>query len=210
MLRRSIKPLYDLHASHFWDITSINALDRVVVKFRRHGVQVDIIGMNEATATMVERLGTHDKPGAALAKSGHSQPRSRGQRTAASEETRKEILNAALTLEQNRANHSDFSKACAFSDRNASTTAFVSGSSAHFRLPPFCAIDEMEFQQDRLRSLRIIFGERSAQSEERAYSFGNAKKRARSISRPHKSYSGLWRPEKLYRTRMLRNCQGSL
>ena len=30
-----------------------------------------IIGMNEATATMVERLGTHDKPGAALAAPGH-------------------------------------------------------------------------------------------------------------------------------------------
>jgi SulP family sulfate permease len=61
----------DLHASHFWDITSINALDRVVLKFRHHDIPVEIIGMNEATATMVERLGTHHREGASLASSGH-------------------------------------------------------------------------------------------------------------------------------------------
>lgn len=51
----------DLHAAHFWDITSINALDRVILKFRHHEIPVDIIGMNEATATMVEKLAVHDK-----------------------------------------------------------------------------------------------------------------------------------------------------
>ncbi|MFN3670406.1 MAG: SulP family inorganic anion transporter [Bosea sp. (in: a-proteobacteria)] len=56
----------DLHASHFWDITSINALDRVVLKFRHHDIPVEIIGMNEATATLVEKLGVHDKPDAIL------------------------------------------------------------------------------------------------------------------------------------------------
>ncbi|MBE1207461.1 SulP family inorganic anion transporter [Aminobacter carboxidus] len=62
----------DLHASHFWDITSISALDRVVLKFRHHDIPVEIIGMNEATATMVEKLATHDKEGATLAAgSGH-------------------------------------------------------------------------------------------------------------------------------------------
>ncbi len=61
----------DLHAAHFWDITSINALDRVVLKFRHHEIPVEIIGMNEATATMVERLATHDKEGAAFAPSAH-------------------------------------------------------------------------------------------------------------------------------------------
>lgn len=61
----------DLTAAHFWDVTSVNALDRVVLKFRHQGIPVEVIGMNEATATMVERLGTHDKPGAALAAPGH-------------------------------------------------------------------------------------------------------------------------------------------
>ncbi|MCG6204509.1 SulP family inorganic anion transporter [Rhodopseudomonas sp. HC1] len=61
----------DLANAHLWDITSINALDRVVLKFRRHGIAVDVVGMNEATATLVDRLGTHDKPGAALGAPGH-------------------------------------------------------------------------------------------------------------------------------------------
>jgi sulfate permease, SulP family len=63
------KVVIDLHASHFWDITAINALDRVVLKFRHHNVPVEIIGMNEATTTMVERLGKYDKPKAVLSSS---------------------------------------------------------------------------------------------------------------------------------------------
>jgi len=61
----------DLHAAHFWDITSINALDRVVLKFRHHDIPVEIIGMNQATATMVERLATHDKEGTSSGALGH-------------------------------------------------------------------------------------------------------------------------------------------
>ena len=61
----------DVHAAHFWDITGINALDRVVLKFRHHGVPVEIIGMNEASQTLVDRLALHDKPGAALPAGGH-------------------------------------------------------------------------------------------------------------------------------------------
>ncbi len=61
----------DLHASHFWDITSINALDRVILKFRHHNIQVELVGINEATASMIERLAIHDKPGATLATPGH-------------------------------------------------------------------------------------------------------------------------------------------
>jgi len=61
----------DVHAAHFWDITGINALDRVVLKFRHHGVAVEIVGMNEASQTLVDRLALHDKPGAALPAGGH-------------------------------------------------------------------------------------------------------------------------------------------
>jgi sulfate permease, SulP family len=57
----------DVHAAHFWDITGINALDRVVLKFRHQGVPVEIIGMNEASQTMVDRLALHDKPGKVVA-----------------------------------------------------------------------------------------------------------------------------------------------
>lgn len=60
----------DVHAAHFWDLTAVNALDRVVLKFRHHEVPVEILGMNEASRSMVDRLGLHDKPGAMTA-SGH-------------------------------------------------------------------------------------------------------------------------------------------
>jgi len=54
--------LIDVHAAHFWDITAINALDRVVLKFRHHGVPVEILGMNEASQTLVDRLSQQDRP----------------------------------------------------------------------------------------------------------------------------------------------------
>ncbi|MDB6151137.1 MAG: antisigma-factor antagonist [Chthoniobacter sp.] len=54
----------DVSHAHFWDLTSVGALDKVVLKFRREGAEVEIIGLNEASATMVDRLAIHDKPGA--------------------------------------------------------------------------------------------------------------------------------------------------
>jgi len=56
------KVVIDVSHAHFWDITSVSALDKVVIKFRREGTTVEIIGMNEATATIVDRFGVHDKP----------------------------------------------------------------------------------------------------------------------------------------------------
>lgn len=52
----------DVTHAHFWDITSVSALDRVVIKFRREGTEVEIKGMNDATRTLVDRFGVHDKP----------------------------------------------------------------------------------------------------------------------------------------------------
>tara|TARA_R110001592_G_scaffold238227_2_gene497748 strand:+ start:40279 stop:41766 length:1488 start_codon:yes stop_codon:yes gene_type:complete len=52
----------DLSHAHFWDITSVAALDKVVIKFRREGAKVNVIGMNEATQTVVDKFGVHDKP----------------------------------------------------------------------------------------------------------------------------------------------------
>ncbi|XSG85314.1 MAG: SulP family inorganic anion transporter [Methylohalobius sp. ZOD2] len=56
------KVVIDLHRAHFWDITAVSALDKVVIKFRREGADVELIGMNEATATIIDRFGVHDKP----------------------------------------------------------------------------------------------------------------------------------------------------
>jgi SulP family sulfate permease len=51
----------DVGAAHFWDISAIGALDRVVLKARRHGLTVQVTGLNAASATMVERFAVHDK-----------------------------------------------------------------------------------------------------------------------------------------------------
>lgn len=54
----------DISNAHIWDVSSIAALDMVVLKFRREGANVELVGMNEASETMVDRLALHDKPGA--------------------------------------------------------------------------------------------------------------------------------------------------
>jgi SulP family sulfate permease len=56
------KVIIDLHRAHFWDITSVTALDKVVIKFRREGAEVELIGLNEASSTIIDRFGIHDKP----------------------------------------------------------------------------------------------------------------------------------------------------
>ncbi len=54
----------DVSNAHFWDLSAINALDRVVLKFRREGTEVELFGMNEASKTLVLQVAKHDKPGA--------------------------------------------------------------------------------------------------------------------------------------------------
>ncbi|AWY00486.1 sodium-independent anion transporter [Marinomonas primoryensis] len=56
------KVTIDLTDAHFWDITAVSALDKVVIKFRREGAEVELIGMNEATATVVDKFGVHNNP----------------------------------------------------------------------------------------------------------------------------------------------------
>ncbi|WP_152205751.1 SulP family inorganic anion transporter [Marinobacter changyiensis] len=58
------KVVIDLSRAHFWDISAVGALDKVVIKFRREGAEVEVIGLNEASATIVDRFAVHDKPGA--------------------------------------------------------------------------------------------------------------------------------------------------
>jgi SulP family sulfate permease len=65
------KVTIDLSRAHFWDITAVAALDRVVLKFRREGTEVELIGLNEASATIVDRFGVHDKPDAIDQLMGH-------------------------------------------------------------------------------------------------------------------------------------------
>lgn len=51
----------DLTNAHLWDQSAIAAIDKVVLNFRRNGIEVDLVGMNEASANLVDRLAVHDK-----------------------------------------------------------------------------------------------------------------------------------------------------
>ena len=61
----------DVTHAHFWDITAVNALDKVVMKFRRNGAAVQVAGLNQASADMIDRFGRHDKADAGLRGAGH-------------------------------------------------------------------------------------------------------------------------------------------
>lgn len=47
----------DLSSAHLWDITAVGALETVVTKMRRHGTRVEVMGLNRASATLVDRHG---------------------------------------------------------------------------------------------------------------------------------------------------------
>ncbi|WP_373696394.1 SulP family inorganic anion transporter [Hyphobacterium marinum] len=61
----------DLGQAHVWDLSSVAAVDMAVLKFRREGAAVELRGMNEASRTLVDRLGIHDRPGALDRLMGH-------------------------------------------------------------------------------------------------------------------------------------------
>jgi sulfate permease, SulP family len=61
----------DVSRAHFWDITAVTALDKVVIKFRREGTDVEVVGLNEASRTLVDRFAVHDKPDAVEQLMGH-------------------------------------------------------------------------------------------------------------------------------------------
>ena len=56
------KVVIDLSRAHFWDVSAVYALDKTVIKFRREGTEVELIGHNDASQTIIDRFGIHDKP----------------------------------------------------------------------------------------------------------------------------------------------------
>ncbi len=56
------KVIIDVHRAHFWDITAVAALDKVVLKLRREGADVRVVGLNEASETLLDKFAVYDKP----------------------------------------------------------------------------------------------------------------------------------------------------
>jgi SulP family sulfate permease len=55
--------LIDMTAAHFWDISAVAALDKIVARLRRDGCEVTMAGYNRASADLVDRFALHDKTG---------------------------------------------------------------------------------------------------------------------------------------------------
>jgi len=53
----------DVSPAHFWDISGVGALDKIVARLRRDGSEVKVIGYNKASADLVDRFALHDKTG---------------------------------------------------------------------------------------------------------------------------------------------------
>ncbi|PHV64334.1 SulP family inorganic anion transporter [Cyanobacterium aponinum] len=52
----------NLTHAHLWDQGAVAAVDKVVLKFRRNGAEVKLIGLNQASATLLEKLTTQENP----------------------------------------------------------------------------------------------------------------------------------------------------
>jgi len=51
--------IIDLSDAHIWDASTVAALDAVQTKFESKGKNVEIIGLNSASAHMHDRLSGH-------------------------------------------------------------------------------------------------------------------------------------------------------
>ena len=61
----------DLTTAHVWDASAVGAIDKAVIRFRKRGIEAEVIGLNKASATLLDRVGTHHKPGAMNMAMGH-------------------------------------------------------------------------------------------------------------------------------------------
>ena len=60
----------DVTHAHFWDITAVAALEKVVERLRHHGCTVQVVGLNDASAVIVDRMGSDAAPVTAQGRAG--------------------------------------------------------------------------------------------------------------------------------------------
>jgi SulP family sulfate permease len=58
--------LIDVSAAHFWDISGVGALDKIIARLRREGRSVEVIGYNRASADIIDKFALQDKTGVEL------------------------------------------------------------------------------------------------------------------------------------------------
>ena len=55
--------LIDVKAAHFWDISGVAALDKIIDRLRREDTRVQVVGYNRASADIVDRFALYDRTG---------------------------------------------------------------------------------------------------------------------------------------------------
>jgi SulP family sulfate permease len=67
----AMKVTINVAAAHFWDISGVGALDKIVARLRRDGREVDVVGYNRASADIVDKFGLFDKTGVEIGLAPH-------------------------------------------------------------------------------------------------------------------------------------------
>ena len=72
---RAVEPddhvIIDVSKAHFWDISAIGALDKVVERMRRNGRSVQVVGLNRASSDLVDKFALTDKTGVEIGLAPH-------------------------------------------------------------------------------------------------------------------------------------------
>ncbi|MCC3345909.1 SulP family inorganic anion transporter [Psychrobacter sanguinis] len=55
------KVVIDVSQAHFWDVTAVDTLDKLVIRFQREGIDVKVVGLNSASRTIIDKFSIHDR-----------------------------------------------------------------------------------------------------------------------------------------------------
>ena len=50
----------DVTHAHFWDVTAVDILDKLVMRLQREGIDVKVVGVNSASRTLIDQFSVHD------------------------------------------------------------------------------------------------------------------------------------------------------
>lgn len=53
----------DLTEAHLWDDSAVGAIDKIVIKYHQNGVKVNLVGLNNESNKLINKLAVHNKPG---------------------------------------------------------------------------------------------------------------------------------------------------
>ena len=54
-----------------WDESAVDAIDKVVIKYHKNGIETNLIGLSESCLELIDDMGVHNKPGGLEMVSGH-------------------------------------------------------------------------------------------------------------------------------------------